>query len=135
MHIDPLLKQKGADFKVNEDVFKIRRKELNKLKNMYKNMPKDKLKINEDLMKRAVFMQEKLAEMEQRIDSDGLLVTMSQGNYSIDRAHPLISQYNAMVKNYTTIIKQLNEVVPAADADRAGEALLQFAIKKPKGKQ
>lgn len=120
---------------MNEDVFKIRRKELNKLKNLYKNMPKDKLKINEDLMKRAVFMQEKLAEMEQRIDSDGLLVSMSQGNYSIDRAHPLISQYNAMVKNYTTIIKQLNEVVPAADADKAGEALLQFAIKKPKGKQ
>jgi len=119
---------------VNEDVFKIRRKELNKLKNLYKNMPKDKLKIN-DLMKRAVFMQEKLAEMEQRIDSDGLLVSMPQGNYSIDRAHPLISQYNAMVKNYTTIIKQLNEVVPAADADKAGEALLQFAIKKPKGKQ
>ena len=120
---------------MNEDVFKIRRKELNKLKNLYKNMPKDKLKINEDLMKRAVFMQEKLAEMEQRIDSDGLLVSMQQGNYSIDRAHPLISQYNAMVKNYTTIIKQLNEVVPAADADKAGEALLQFAIKKPKGKQ
>ena len=65
---------------MNEDVFKIRRKELNKLKNMYKNMPKDKLKINEDLMKRAVFMQEKLAEMEQRIDSDGLLVTMPQGD-------------------------------------------------------
>ena len=120
---------------MNEDVFKIRRKELNKRKNLYKNMPKDKLKINEDLMKRAVFMQEKLAEMEQRIDSDGLLVSMPQGNYSIDRAHPLISQYNAMVKNYTTIIKQLNEVVPAADADKAGEALLQFAIKKPKGKQ
>ena len=120
---------------MNEDILKIRKREFNKFKKLYANIPEDKLKINENLMKRAVFMYEKLEAMEKKIDEDGLLVTMPQGKYDIERAHPLISQYNAMVKNYTTVIKQLNELLPDTEADKAGEALLRFAVKqKPKGK-
>ncbi len=120
---------------MNDAILKIRKREFNKFKKLYANIPEDKQKINENLMKRAVFMFEKLEAMEKKIDEDGLLVIMSQGKYDIDRAHPLLSQYNAMVKNYTTIIKQLNELLPDTDADKAGEALLMFATKpKPKGK-
>lgn len=114
---------------MNEDILKIRKKKFNKLKKLYANMPEDKLKTNENLIERAVFMQEKLEEMEKKIDKDGLIVTMPQGKYDIERAHPLISQYNAMVKNYTAIIKQLNELLPDTEAGIAGEALLKFATK------
>ena len=116
---------------MNEDIFKKRKRDLNKFKNIFKNMPEDKRKINDSLIERAFFMRQKLTDMEQRIDADGVIVEMSQGKYTIERAHPLISQYNAMVKNYSTIIKQLCETLPTADADKVGEALLAFAAKKP----
>lgn len=116
---------------MNEDIFKKRKRELNKFKKIFENIPEDKKKINEILIERAFFMRGKLEEMEQRIDADGVIVTMPQGNYNIDRAHPLLSQYNAMVKNYTVIIKQLCELLPSSEADLAGEALLAFATKKP----
>ena len=115
---------------MSEDILKKRKRELNRFKNMFKNMPEDKRKINESLIERAFFMRQKLTDMEQRIDADGVIVEMSQGKYAIERAHPLISQYNAMVKNYSTIVKQLCELLPSADADKVGEALLAFATKK-----
>ena len=120
---------------MNEDILKIRKRELAKFKKIFANMPEDKKKINECLIERAVFMREKLADMEQRIDADGVIVSMSQGNYNIDRAHPLISQYNAMVKNYSAVIKQLCEALPPTDADRVGETLLAFATKKTGNKR
>lgn len=116
---------------MNEDILKIRKRELNKFKKIFENMLEDKKKINESLFERAVFMREKLKEMEQRIDTDGVIVTMPQGNYSIERAHPLISQWGAMVKNYSAVIKQLCEQLPPTDADNVGKALLAFAMKKP----
>lgn len=116
---------------MNEDALKIRKRELAKVKKIFSNMPEDKKKINECLIERAVFMREKLSDMEERIDADGVIMTMPQGNYSIERAHPLISQYNAMVKNYSAIIKQLCEALPPTDADRVGEKLLAFAVKQP----
>jgi deoxyadenosine/deoxycytidine kinase len=116
---------------MNEDILKIRKRELNKFKKIFANMPEDKKKINDSLFERAVFMREKLKDMEQRIDADGVIVEMPQGNYKIERAHPLISQYNAMVKNYSAVIKQLCEQLPPTDADRVGETLLAFATKKP----
>lgn len=117
---------------MNEDALKIRKKELSKFKKIFANLPETTKRINESLIERAVYMREKLADMEQRIDVDGVIVTMPQGNYTIERAHPLISQYNAMVKNYSAIIKQLCEHLPSNEADRVGEALLAFATKKPK---
>jgi len=116
---------------MDKDAFKIRKRELNKFKKIFENMPEDKKKINESLIERAFYMREKLAAMEQRIDDDGIIVTMPQGNYQIDRAHPLLSQYNAMCKNYSAVIKQLCEHLPLSEADRVGEALLAFATKKP----
>ena len=116
---------------MNEDIFKIRKRELNKFKKIFENIPKDKQKITESLIERAFFMREKMVEMEKRIDADGVIVTMPQGEYEIERAHPLISQYNAMVKNYSAIIKQLCESMPTTDADRVGDKLIAFATKKP----
>lgn len=116
---------------MNEDILKIRKRELNKLKKIFANMPEDKKKINESLLERAVFMREKLCDIETRIDADGVMQAMQQGTYSIQRAHPLLSQYNAMVKNYSAVIKQLCEALPPTDADRVGETLLAFATKKP----
>ena len=58
-------------------------------------------------------------------------MTMPQGKYELDRAHPLLQQYNSMVKNYNATIKQLSEALTPADQEKAGNALLNF-VTKPK---
>ena len=70
-----------------------------------------------------------LEDMEAKISEDGLVVTMPQGSYEIERAHPLLQPYNAMVKNYNATIKQLNDIAPNSDTEKAGQALMMFATK------
>ena len=45
----------------------------------------------------------RIRDMEEKLATEGLIVTMPQGDYEIDRAHPLLQQYNSMVKNYTIL--------------------------------
>ena len=108
------------------------KKEQNRIKKLYKNLPKDKLEIAKKLIERAAYMLVSLEEMEAKIDEDGLVVVMPQGNYEIERAHPLLQPYNAMVKNYNATIKQLDDLLPNSEAETAGQALMMFATKPDK---
>lgn len=110
------------------------KKEKARIKKLYKNMPENWLKISEKLFERAAYMAVSLEDMEAKISEDGLLVEMPQGSYTIQRAHPLLQQYNAMVKNYNATIKQLGEALPPAQAEQAGQALMTFATKPAKPK-
>jgi len=113
-----------------EDTLKARqKKEITRLKKVYKNLPKDTLENVKKLIERAAYMLVSLEDMEAKIDADGLVISMPQGDYSIDRAHPLLQPYNAMVKNYNATIKQLNELLPDSDVEAAGSALMTFVTK------
>lgn len=105
------------------------KKEQRRIAKLYKNLTKDRLEITKKLIERAAYMLVSLEEMEEKIASDGLVVEMPQGQYTIERAHPLLQQYNAMVKNYNATIKQLNESLPPVEAEQAGQALMMFATK------
>lgn len=106
-------------------------KELRRIKKLFKEMPDNWKKVNEKLFIRAANMAVFLSEMEEKLATDGLIVSMPQGDYEIERAHPLLQQYNSMVKNYNATIKQLSEALPPAAAETAGSALMKF-VTKPK---
>lgn len=105
------------------------KKEQRRIAKLYKNLPKDRLEITKKLIERAAYMLVSLEDMEAKISQDGLVVKMPQGSYTIERAHPLLQQYNAMVKNYNATIKQLNESLPPVEAEQAGQTLMMFATK------
>lgn len=105
------------------------KKEQKRITKLYKNLSKDRLEITKKLIERAAYMLVSLEDMEAKIAEDGLVVKMPQGSYTIERAHPLLQQYNAMVKNYNSTIKQLNESLPPVEAEAAGQALMLFATK------
>ena len=90
------------------------RKEQLRIKKLYKDLPEDRKKLAEKLIERAAFMAVSLAEMEQTINTEGNVVKMPQGDYEIDRAHPLLPVYNEMIKNYTAVIKQLDALLTGA---------------------
>lgn len=105
------------------------KKEQNRINRIYKKLPKERFEIAKKLIERAAYMAISLEEMEEKMNADGLIVTMPQGNYEIKRAHPLLQPYNAMVKNYNAIIKQLNDLAPDSETEKAGQALMMFATK------
>lgn len=114
---------------MDDTLYSRQKKEQNRIKKIYKNLPKERLEIAKKLIERAAYMLVSLEDMEQKISEDGLVVTMPQGSYEIERAHPLLQPYNAMVKNYNATIKQLNEMSPNSDTEKAGQALMTFATK------
>ena len=114
---------------MDDTLYTRQKKEQNRIKKIYKNLPKERLELAKKLIERAAYMLVSLEDMEAKISEDGLVVRMPQGSYEIERAHPLLQPYNAMVKNYNATIKQLNEMLPNGDADKAGQALMMFATK------
>ena len=114
---------------MDDTLYSRQKKEQNRIKKIYKNLPKERLEIAKKLIERAAYMLVSLEDMEAKISEDGLVVTMPQGSYEIERAHPLLQPYNAMVKNYNSTIKQLNDIAPNSDTEKAGQALMMFATK------
>lgn len=128
----PTQKKKERSFCVDDTLYTRQKKEQNRIKKIYKNLPKEQLEIAKKLIERAAYMLVSLEDMEAKINEDGLVVEMPQGAYKIERAHPLLQPYNAMVKNYNATIKQLSELSPNTEADKAGQALMMFATKPNK---
>ena len=95
---------------MDDTLYTRQKKEQNRIKKIYKNLPKEQLEIAKKLIERAAYMLVSLEDMEAKINEDGLVVKMPQGAYTIERAHPLLQPYNAMVKNYNATIKQLSEL-------------------------
>lgn len=80
------------------------------------NIIRDKLQNNTlglALLDKAVFMEQTLNDLEKEIVAGGVVTKMCQGSYDIDRQNPALNAYNTTIKNYTSIIKQLNDMMPA----------------------
>ena len=82
------------------------------LKEYFKNIDPKKSKIGLSLVDEAIFMKKTLDSLKTNIKDNGVVVQMSQGSYSIDRANPALSQYNSLIKNYQNCMKQITELLP-----------------------
>lgn len=89
---------------------------LSVLKKTFKKNKTEKSKLALSLLDKAFFMEKTLEELKSKIESDGVVTVMPQGSYSIERENPALKSYNTTIKNYTAIIKQLNEMLPKNDS-------------------
>ena len=64
---------------MDDTLYARQKKEQNRIKKLYKNLPKDKLEIAKKLMERAAYMLVSLEDIEEKINEDGLVVKMPQG--------------------------------------------------------
>ena len=105
----------------NMDLIKQKRikKELSKLKKVYKDIPKDKMIIVDGLINRAAFMRISLEDMELDIHKDGFVEMFSQSEPQTpyERERPVARLYNSMNKNYQSIIKELTSHLKYLDED------------------
>lgn len=86
--------------------------EIARLTNIFKEIEKNKRLTSKGLIEEAAFMKATLKELKTSIDECGPIDEMPQGDYSILREHPALRAYNTMVQRYTTVIKELNGLLP-----------------------
>ena len=98
---------KGCDF-----LKKIEKIDFNSTKEAIATLENDKKELCMSLLNEIKFMNNTLYELKDNIEKNGVVTSMCQGKYDIDRANPALSQYNSLIKNYSSCIKQLNDLLP-----------------------
>ncbi len=96
---------------------KIKSINFKSLKNTFNEMSNEKGMLGLALIKELEFMRKTLTKLKKEISDDGVVTEMSQGKYSIDRANPALTQYNSMIKNYQSTVKQINDLLPKDSID------------------
>lgn len=111
---------------MNEEV----KKAYNKFKKIFKDIEPKKLEMNDDLIKNVAFMSVTLLKLQDEINQKGVIEKFVQGKQNFLRENPALKSYNATIKNYTSAIKQLNDLLPEGKTKADGEDLLKFIAGK-----
>ena len=102
------------------------KKELNKLKKIFKDIEPSKQKTVEKLISNAAFMAASLDELQQIIREKGFTEEYQNGanQYGVKKCSE-VEIYNTMIKNYTSVVKQLVDLLPNG-AGSGGDELIDF---------
>lgn len=92
---------------------KIIKKEVNRLKKLFKDLEENKKKLAKSLIENAAFMSITLEDLKKDIVKYGVKETYVNGRDQYGFKESIESKtYNTMIKNYMNIIKQLNDMMP-----------------------
>lgn len=106
------------------------KKEIRKLRRLFKNLPKDKMKAADGLIQEAAFMKVTLEETRHVIDQEGILEKFEQGSQKFLREHPATKVYNTMIQRYATVCKQLFDMIPDPETGKQAEDELMAFVKR-----
>lgn len=91
---------------------KLKKIDLKRLEESFKLLDDDDIAtLGLSLIKEIKFMKKTMASLKKEINDKGVVVSMPQGNYDIERANPALASYNTMVKNYNSTIKQVCDLL------------------------
>ena len=91
---------------------KIEEFDLISIKETIDTLDNDRKVLCMSLLNEIIFMQNTLEDLKREVSDHGVVTKMCQGKYDIERANPALNQYNTLIKNYSSCIKQLNELLP-----------------------
>ena len=86
--------------------------DLKSIKMTIDTLENDKKVMCTSLLNELIFMKTTLDDLKKEIEKNGVVTKMCQGKYDIERANPALNQYNTLMKNYSSCIKQLNDLLP-----------------------
>lgn len=109
---------------------KLVKKELNKIKRLFKDMPVDIKRLNEKLMYNAAWLAVSLDELTKTMDEEGVISEYKNGeNQYGTKKSPEAELYTSWSKQYAIIMKQLSDLLPKVEQKPKSDPLLEF-IKK-----
>jgi len=86
--------------------------DIKDLRSVFEKLDNNRSKLALSLLDKAEFMEDTLKELQAKVKLDGVVTEMCQGNYNIERENPALKSYNTTIKNYTAVVKQLNDMLP-----------------------
>ena len=99
---------------------------IKELKNTFEQLDDDKSRLALSLLDKAEFLEDTLQELKIKVKLNGVVTEMCQGDYSIERENPALKSYNTTVKNYTSVIKQLNDMLPSKENPNKDDGFESF---------
>ena len=108
-------KRKSPEILANEKKWKEERikKEISRLNTIFRGLEKKTKKVAESLIKNAAFMTITLEDLQEKINTDGPVSEYQNGeNQWGTKKSPEVEIYNTMIKNHSTIMKQLSDLLP-----------------------
>ena len=116
---------------ISEEELEIRKKKIkqqeNKLKKIFKELDKYTLPLVQNLITEAAFMSVTLEANRKHIEEHGVKELYMNGKGQFGYKESVESKnYNAMIKNYSNVVKQLVDFLPKVEKNGTGEDLLKF---------
>ena len=112
---------------------KLIKQEMNRIKKIYKEFPKEKVKVLEGLITEASFMKTALEELREDILKNGYTELFEQGEQAFNRERPEVKIYTNFIQKYTVCMKQLIDLLPVEEKKIENDALIEF-VKKGKNR-
>ncbi|MCI1593226.1 hypothetical protein [Heyndrickxia oleronia] len=106
------------------------KKEINRLKRLFKELDKNKQSAAEGLIQEVSFMRVTLKDLKEDINKNGVIDEMEQGEYTILRESPAVKTYNTMVQRYTTACKELYNLLPKDVPKPVDDGFESFVMNK-----
>lgn len=85
---------------------------LQNLKQVFENEDTSHSKLALSLIDEAFFCGKTLEKLKKKVEEDGVITEMCQGDYSIQRENPALKSYNTTIKNFQALLKQISELLP-----------------------
>ena len=105
-------------FFTKEQKEEIIKKETKKLDKIFKNIDENKIKIVNPLIHQCAFMSAELQDLKELIKQNGSVEFYKNGANQYGRKKSAaVEVYNAMIKNFAAILKQLYDLLPKNDTE------------------
>ena len=103
------------------------KRELNRLKKIFADLPEDVKRVADGLIQEAAFMRVTLEETRAVIDHEGIIERFEQGAQRFLREHPATKVYASFVNRYSVVVKQLIDLLPATEKGKTeADELIEF---------
>ena len=112
-------------------------KETERLKQIFKNIPKNEFDIAAKLIDNVAFMSITLEDLIAKINNEKLVVETINGSQSFFKENPAITSYNKTYSNFNKGIQQLISLFPQRSVkvqEETDDELMKYLEKKNKKK-
>ena len=112
-------KPEGNDKKQQAAINRRVKAEIKKLEQVLQDVAEDKAQMVSGLLRRAAYMRITLEDYEEDMTVNGHveMFTQSEKTEPYERERPVVRLYNSMIKNYSSVMKQICDLAPEKPAD------------------
>lgn len=120
------VEQFKEQFEKDLDKEKNIKQEINRIKKLYKEFPKEKTKVLEGMINEAAFLKISLEELRDNLLKNGFTEVFEQGEQRFNRERPEVKIYTTFIQRYSNVMKQLIDLLPVEVKKEEADELLEF---------